>query len=156
MRQPSTPESRQARASRLAATSKAKDRQRDIAQQQAQVRAAQAAVPHDRTTIAKAREQRSYLTGDYVHRLTGSRIRLLDTKAPDAPATGIAPWTGPGGESLRYAVQCLDHDSELLFYRTLKEAERAVRQSPSWCPDCAALLAARPKAVKRNKAIARG
>jgi hypothetical protein len=146
---------KQARARRIAATAKASENQRAIAQEQAQVKAAQAAVPH-RTTLARAREQRRYLVGEYIHRLTGSRIRLLDTRAPDAPPNGLAPAIGPSGKPLRYAVQCLDHGAGPLFFGTLKDAERAVRQSVSWCQECAALLSARPKVRARNKSLNRG
>jgi hypothetical protein len=142
-----------AHASRRATTARAKERQRDIAQEQALAKAAQAAVPHDRTTIAKARDQRRYLTGEYVHRVTGSRLRLFDTLAPDAPRGGIAPSTGPDGKTRRYAVECVDHGTGPRFFATLKEAERAVRQSPTWCDGCAELLDARPKVRARNKQL---
>ncbi|HEY1627771.1 MAG TPA: hypothetical protein VGG16_28675 [Streptosporangiaceae bacterium] len=142
---------KQARATRLANTDRARERKREIAKEQALVKAAQAAVPHDRTAIARARDQRSYLTGEYVHRLTGSRLRLLDTKAPDAPRGAIAPETGPDGKALRYAVECVDHGTGPRFYATLREAERAVRQAPAWCASCAELLDARPRVRARNK-----
>src|SRR5579859_7786969 len=80
-----TQDVKQVRARRLAATASARQKQRDITEQQAMAKAAQAAVPFDRSTVARARDQRRYLVGDYVHRVTGSRIRLLDTLAPDAP-----------------------------------------------------------------------
>jgi hypothetical protein len=146
-----TTSAKQAHASRRANTARANERKRDIAAGQAQVKAAQAAVPHDRTTIARQREQRRYLTGEYVHRVTGSRLRLYDTLAPDAPRNGVAPGTGPDGKRLRYAVACVDHGSGPRFYATLREAERAVRQAPAWCDGCAELLDARPRDRARNK-----
>jgi hypothetical protein len=145
---------KQARETRRASTAKAKDRKRDIAAEQAQIKAAQAAIPHDRATVAQAWEQRGYLTGEYVHRVTGSRLRLFDTLAPDAPHNGVAPGTGPDGKQLRYAVMCVDHGIWPQFYATLKEAERGVRQAPTWCEGCAALLDARPKDRARNKSRA--
>jgi hypothetical protein len=146
---------KRARAARRASTVRAKERERDIAQERALARAAQAAVPHDRTTIARERERRRYLTGEYVHRVTGSRLRLLDTLAPDAPRDAIAPGTGPDGKQLRYAVVCVDHGIWPQFSSTLKEAERAVRQAPTWCTGCAELLDARPRDRARNKSLAR-
>ena len=152
----SSPEAKKARARRIAVNSRAKGTQREIAQQKAAEKAAAlAAVPQDRTAVAKKREQRGYLVGDYLHRVTGSRIRLLDTRAPDAPPNGIAPEVRPDGKVLRYAVQCIDHDTGPIFYGTLRDAERAVRQSPGWCTGCAGLLAARPKVRTRNKTLAR-
>jgi len=157
----SSPEAKKARARRIATTSRARETQRDLKQQQALAKAAAAAaaaaaaVPQDRTVLARKREQRGYLVGDYVHRLTGARIRLLDTKAPDAPPGALAPEIRPDGKALRYAVQCVDHGTGPAFFGTLREAERAVRQSPSWCPGCADLLSARPKVRTRNKSLAR-
>ena len=148
-----TPEAKQARARRIATNTRAKSTQREIAQQKKALAAA--VPPQDRTAEAKKRDQRGYLVGDYLHRLTGSRIRLLDTKAPDAPPNGIAPEIRPDGKTLRYAVQCVDHDTGPIFYGTLRDAERAVRQSPGWCTGCAGLLAARPKVRTRNKTLAR-
>jgi len=151
-----SPEAKQARARRIATNTRAKGTQREIDQQKAAAKALAAAVPpQDRTAEAKKRDQRGYLVGDYLHRLTGSRIRLLDTKAPDAPPNGIAPEIRPDGKTLRYAVQCMDHDTGPIFYSTLRDAERAVRQSPGWCTGCASLLAARPKVRTRNKTLAR-
>ena len=155
-----SPEAKQARARRMAVNSRAKGTQREIAQQKAAAKAQAAAVPpdavpQDRTAAAKKRDQRGYLVGDYLHRLTGSRIRLLDTKAPDAPPNGIAPEIRPDGKALRYAVQCVDHDTGPIFYGTLRDAERAVRQSPGWCTGCAGLLMARPKVRTRNRTLAR-
>jgi hypothetical protein len=150
-----TAHDKQARARRIASTSKARENKRATAQEQALVKAAQAAVPHDRSTLARERERRRYLVGEYTHRVTGSRIRLLDTKAPDGPPNGLAPAIGSGGKSLRYAVQCLDHGTGPMFLGTLREAERAVRQSVSWCRECAALLTARPKVRARNKSLNR-
>jgi hypothetical protein len=146
-----TTQAKQTRAARLKNTATARERKRDIAKEQALAKAAQAAVPHDRTAIARAREQRRYLTGEYVHRLTGSRLRLFDTLAPDAPRNGITPGTGPDGKRLRYAVVCVDHGIWPQFHATLRDAERAVRQSPTWCEGCAELLDARPKVRARNK-----
>jgi hypothetical protein len=150
----STPEVKQARARRIATSTRAKGTQREIAQQQAAAKAL-AAVPQDRTAAAKKREQHGYLIGDYLHRVTGSRIRLVDTKAPDAPPDAIAPEIRPDGKTLRYAVQCIDHDTGPIFYGTLRDAERAVRQSAGWCSGCAGLLLARPKVRARNKSLAR-
>lgn len=160
-----SPEAKQARARRIAVNSRAKGTQREISQQKAAAKAQAAAVPpdavppgavpQDRTAAAKKRDQRGYLVGDYLHRLTGSRIRLLDTKAPDAPPNGIAPEIRPDGKALRYAVQCVDHDTGPIFYGTLRDAERAVRQSPGWCTGCAGLLMARPKVRTRNRTLAR-
>jgi hypothetical protein len=155
-----SPEGKQARARRIAVNSRAKGTQREIAQQKAAAKALaaavpQGAVPQDRTAAARKREQREYVVGDYLHRLTGSRIRLLDTKAPDAPPDGIAPEIRPDGKALRYAVQCVDHDTGPIFYGTLRDAERAVRQSPGWCTGCAGLLMARPKVRTRNRTLAR-
>jgi hypothetical protein len=148
-----TPEAKQARARRIATNTRAKSTQREIAQQKKALAAA--VPPQDRTAEAKKRDQRGYLVGDYLHRLTGSRIRLLDTKAPDAPPNGIAPEIRPDGKTLRYAVQCVDHDTGPIFYSTLRDAERAVRQSPGWCTGCTALIMARPKVRTRNKTLAR-
>jgi hypothetical protein len=148
-----TTPAKQARRRRRTATARARERERDIAQEQALLKAAQAAVPHDRSTIAKAREQRRYLTGEYTHRVTGSRLRVLDTLAPDAPRGGIAPGISPTGKTLRYAVECVDHHTGPLFFATLREAERAVRQAPVWCVGCAELLDARPKVRARNKRL---
>lgn len=150
-----SPEAKQARARRISVNSRAKGTQREIAQQKAAAKALAAAVPQDRAAAARKRDQRRYLVGDYLHRLTGSRIRLLDTKAPDAPPNGVAPEIRPDGKALRYAVQCVDHDTGPLFYGTLRDAERAVRQSPGWCTGCAGLLMARPKVRTRNRTLAR-
>jgi hypothetical protein len=106
--------------------------------------------------VPRARERRrSYLVGDFVHRVTGSHIRLVDTMAPDAPRGAIPPETGSDGKTLRYAVQCLDHGAGPRFFGLLRDAERAVRQSAQWCPECAQLLAARPKVRARNKSLPR-
>jgi hypothetical protein len=148
-----SPEAKQARAHRIAINTRAKDTQRELAQQKKALAAA--VPPQDRTAEARKRDQRGYLVGDYLHRLTGSRIRLLDTRAPDAPPNGIAPEIRPDGKVLRYAVQCIDHDTGPIFYGTLRDAERAVRQSPGWCTGCAGLLQARPKVRARNKTLAR-
>jgi hypothetical protein len=150
-----TEQAKQARERRLAASARAKESKRAIAAEQAAAKAARAAIPHDRSSIAAERDRRPYLTGEYVHRLTGSRLRVLDTMAPDAPRGGYAPGTGPDGTRLRYAVECADHGTGPLFFRTLKEAERAVRQSVTWCEGCAELLNARPKVRARNKSLAR-
>src|SRR5579859_449190 len=138
----SAQDAKEVRARRLAATATARRKQRDITEQQAAAKAAQAAIPHDRSTVARVRDQRRYLVGDYVHRVTGSRIRLLDTLAPDAPRGAFPPEAGPGGRTLRYAVLCLDHGTFPRYFALLREAERAVRQSAGWCPGCAELLAA--------------
>lgn len=155
MTPPATEHDKDARARRLAATAKARENQREIAHEQAAVKAAQAAVPHDRTALAAARDQRHYVVGDYVHRDTGSKIRLLDTMAPDSPRNGVLPGPGPKGKLLRYAVQCLDHGTGPLYFGTLREAERAMRRSTTWCPECAELAELRPKVRARNKALAR-
>jgi hypothetical protein len=144
-----------ARARRLAATARARENEREIAQEQAAVKAAQAAVPHDRGTLAAARDERRYVVGDYVHRDTGSKIRLLDTMAPDSPRNGVLPGPGQNGKLLRYAVQCLDHGAGPLYFGTLREAERAMRRSSTWCTDCAALTELPPKVRARNKSLAR-
>ena len=84
-----------------------------------------------------------------------ARATCTYPRAPDAPPDGIAPEIRPDGKALRYAVQCVDHDTGPIFYGTLRDAERAVRQSPGWCTGCAGLLMARPKVRTRNRALAR-
>jgi hypothetical protein len=152
-----TREAKQARQRRLTANARAKDRQHEIGQEQTDRKAAAAAlnVPQARAAAAKAQEQPTYLMGTYVHRVTGSRIRLMDTKAPDGPRRALAPEITPDGTTLRYAVECLDHGTGPLFFATLKEAERAVRQSPTWCAECKQLLDARPRVRGRNRARTR-
>lgn len=146
-------QAKQARERRLKAAARARIRQNGITQEQAERKAAAAAIPAPRTRGAAG--EYTYEIGTYVHRVTGSRIRLVDTKAPDGPRRALAPEITPDGKTLRYAVECVEHGTGPLFFGTLKDAERAVRQSPTWCEECAALLDARPKVRARNKAQAR-
>jgi hypothetical protein len=149
-----TQEAKQARRERLNANARARDRQRDITQDQTQRKAAAAAIPAPRGRGAAGADY-TYEIGTYVHRVIGSRVRLVDTKAPDGPRGALAPEITPDGKTLRYAVQCLDHGTGPLFFGTLKEAERAVRRSATWCAECRELLDARPKVRARNKSQAR-
>jgi hypothetical protein len=149
-------QAKQARERRLAASARAKQSKRAITEEQAAVKAAQAAVPHDRSSVAAERDRQRYLTGEYVHRVTGARLRVLDTMAPDASRRALAPELDLDGPQLRYAVECVDHGTGPLFFGTLKEAERAVRQSATWCEGCAELLETRRKVRARNKSVARG
>lgn len=146
-------ETKQARRQRINATERARDREREIGQEQAQRKAAAAAIPAPRGRGAAG--EYTYEIGTYVHRVTGSRVRLVDTAAPDGPRSALAPEITPDGKTLRYAVECLDHGAGPLFYGTLKEAERALRRSATWCAECAELLDTRPRVRTRNKAKAR-
>lgn len=149
----STHETKKARRQRINATARARGREREAGQDLTQRKAAAAAIPAPRGRGAAG--EYTYEIGIYVHRVTGSRVRLVDTKAPDGPRSALGPEITPDGKTLRYAVKCLDHGTGPLFYGTLKDAERAVRRSATWCAECAELLDTRPRVRVRNKAQAR-
>ncbi|MBO2455372.1 hypothetical protein J4573_50425 [Actinomadura barringtoniae] len=150
------PEAKNARRRRLIESAKARGRQLEIALDRARVRAAQAIAPHDEETITAERERSRYVVKTYVHRQTGSRIRILDTEAEDGPRERLLPATDGHGEIMRYAVECLDHDSEPQYYATLKDATKGVRNSAKWCKGCRQtnVPEMRPKVNARNKQLA--
>jgi hypothetical protein len=92
-------------------------------------------------------EQRraSYVYRILRHRETGVRVRVLDTEAPDAPASV------KGDAVHRYAVECETHGLMGGSFVSAKAALRAARRSDEWCSTCSGLMSAKPKARNRAK-----
>jgi hypothetical protein len=146
------PEEKTARRRRLISTAKAQGHKLEIALDRARLAAARAIAPNPESV---ADDGAHYVVKTYVHRQTGSRIRILDTEAADSPRDGLLPATDGAGRVLRYAVECLDHDSEPQYVETFKAATKAVRNSATWCDGCAPVSAMRPKVSARAKQTAK-
>jgi hypothetical protein len=90
-------------------------------------------------------KQSSYVYKILRHRETGVRVRILDTRAPDAPA---ALFDLPE----RYVVECETHGTATRSFPTTGAAMAAARDSAQWCPGCADLEAVRPRVRQRARA----
>ncbi|HWG27654.1 hypothetical protein [Actinospica sp.] len=98
----------------------------------------------DGTAGAEKPRRAPYVYRILRHRETGVRVRVLDTEAPEAPAS-------VKGEAVhRYAVECETHGGKGGSFDSPKAALRAARRSDEWCSMCAGLMSATPKV--RNRA----
>ena len=83
------------------------------------------------------------------HRETGVRVAVLDTEAPDAPASAKA------NALHRYLVECQTHGTIGDSFASAKAALAAARRSDEWCSECASLMSAKPKARNRARTTSR-
>jgi hypothetical protein len=94
---------------------------------------------------AEGKRQDAYVYRILRHRETGVRVRVLDTEAPDAPASAKA------NAFHRYSVECQTHGTTGDSFVSAKAALAAARHSDEWCSVCADLMSAKPKARSRAR-----
>jgi hypothetical protein len=107
-----------------------------------------AAVPEAREKNGPA----TYVMVEHRRRDSGAVARALDLTAPDAPAERVLVATGPDGEILAFAVECVTHRGGPVHYATASRARKEVKSSHKWCEACRGYLARTP--ATRNKATA--
>ena len=79
---------------------------------------------------------RSYISGEYVRRDTGSKLLILDLQAPDAPEDRLRPFMDPDGAVMHFAVECVTHHTMPRYFADSAQAHRAAKTSHKWCDGC--------------------
>lgn len=148
-------ERKEARIRRLQDAARARTRKLETALERSLSAARKAVSPEPDPAEAAAKAHSRFELNTYVHRQSGSRLRILDTLAADRPRHGLGSSTDAKGRELPFVVECLDHEGEPQHAASYKEATKLVRDSVRWCSGCAATVQGKPKISRRNKVRAK-
>lgn len=76
-----------------------------------------------------------------VRRDIGSHVLVDQLGAPDTPEDVSDPFSDVRGINMHWAARCVTHD-QTRYYAEHRRALQAVKTSHTWCPGCAAAVAA--------------